>query len=356
MSSGTPEPLAALAPFGADERVAALVESYASGLVLGRVARVDRIRALVVTAAGTVSAAAETLPVVGDWVGLAVADPDDADDREHTAVEVVLPRWSELSRRASSRVAEPEVVAANVDSVFVVSTLDRPLSPNRIERELVVAWESGARPVVVLNKADASVNEDGEVAALRDRLGLVDVVVTSAVTGMGVADLAAELTPNRSAVVVGASGVGKSSLVNALVGEEVAATGAVREDDRRGRHTTTARSLLPVPSGGVLLDTPGIRSIGLWDVEEGIALTFPEIEELAARCRFRDCGHGGEPGCAVVAAVESGALDRARYQSWEKLQRELDHEARAADPELAAAHRREWKAIEKSMRAHPKPR
>jgi ribosome biogenesis GTPase len=340
-----------LAPYGADDRVAALYKSYAAGLEPGRVVRVDRIRALVATAAGPVSATAPELPVVGDWVGLALP----ADEDQWATVEAVLPRWSELSRRASGPVPEAQVVAANVDLVFVVSTLDRPLSPNRIERELVVAWESGARPVVVLNKADASIADEGAVAELQDRLGLVDIVVTSARTGEGIDDLVAALQPARTAVLLGASGVGKSSLVNTLVGDEVAETGEVREVDQRGRHTTTARWLVPLPGGGVLLDTPGVRSIGLWDADEGIARTFPEIDELAPECRFRDCTHEGEPGCAITAAVESGALEAGRYESWRKLQRELAYEARAVDPQLQAEQRRKWKTIHKSLRAHQKP-
>jgi ribosome biogenesis GTPase len=352
VSEASAAAVTALAPYGADERVGALFSTYAPGLVPGRVARVDRIRALVAIADGIVSATAEALPVVGDWVGLAPLDPG----ADATTVEAVLPRWSELSRRASGPVPEAQVVAANVDLVFVVSTLDRPLSPNRIERELVVGWESGGRPVVVLNKADASIAAPAEIAALRDRLGLVDVVVTSAATGEGVAELAAALAPSRTAVMLGASGVGKSSLVNALVGSDVADTGAVREDDRRGRHTTTARWLLTVPGGGVLLDTPGIRSIGLWDAEDGIAKTFPEIDELAAACRFRDCRHEDEPGCAVLAAVAAGTLAAARFDSWQKLQRELAYEARAVDPQLQAEERRKWKTIQKSLKDHPKSR
>jgi ribosome biogenesis GTPase len=347
VSEATSSALAALADYGADERVRAGFELHAPDGVPGRVERVDRIRALVATAAGTVSATADPLPVVGDWVAL-------DSDAEGAQVSAVLPRWSELSRRASGPVPEPEVVAANVDLVLAVSPLDRPLSPNRIERELVVAWESGARPVVVLNKADVSIATDDEIEALRERLALVDVLVVSARTGDGVDAVAELLHPSRTAVLLGASGAGKSSLVNALAGDEVAVTGDVRAADSRGRHTTTSRTLIPVPGGGVLLDTPGIRSIGLWDAEAGIAKTFPEIDELAAGCRFRDCSHEEEPGCAVTAAVAAGELDPARYESWRKLQRELAYEARAVDPALQAEHRRRWKSIHKSLKDHPK--
>lgn len=346
MSEARSTALAALAAYGAEDRVRAGFELHAPDGVPGRVERVDRIRALVATGSGTVSATAEPLPVVGDWVAL-------EGETDRARVVAVLPRWSELSRRASGPLPEPEVVAANVDLVLAVSPLDRPLSPNRIERELVIGWESGARPVVVLNKADISIATDDEIAALRDRLALVDVLVVSARTGEGVDALAELLHPSRTAVLLGASGAGKSSLVNALAGDEVAVTGDVRATDSRGRHTTTYRTLIPVPGGGVLLDTPGIRSIGLWDAEEGIAKTFPEIDELAAGCKFRDCSHEDEPVCAVTAAVAAGELDPDRYDSWLKLQRELAYEARAVDPALQAEHRRRWKAIHKSLKDHP---
>jgi ribosome biogenesis GTPase len=343
------EAVAELAPYGADRRVEALFETYAEAdLAPGRVARVSRIRCLVATGAGVVEAAAETMPAVGDWVGLRPGGPDGL-----PMVEVVLPRWSELTRRAAGPVPEAQVVAANVDVVFIVTALDREPNLNRIERELAVAWESGAQPVVVLNKADVSPDADGAADAVRTRLGLVDVVVASARTGLGVHALADVLLPRRTAVLLGASGVGKSTIVNALVGDAVAETGAVRENDGRGRHTTTFRSLLPVPRGGVLLDTPGIRSIGLWDAEEGVARTFPEIEALVSECRFRDCVHTDEPGCAVLAAVASGHLDTARFESWRKLQRELAYEARALDPRVRAEETKRVKAIHRSMRSRP---
>jgi ribosome biogenesis GTPase len=345
------EAFAALAPYGADDRVVALFESYAApDLVPGRVARVDRGRCVVATADGLESATSDDVPAVGDWVGLHPAPAEGL-----ASVEAILPRWSELSRRGSGPVPRPQVVAANVDVAFIVVGLDREPSPNRIERELVVVWESGARPVVVLNKADASEDPEAEGETVRDRIGLVDVVVVSALTGAGIDELTAELRPARTAVLLGPSGVGKSTLVNAIVGDDVAVTGTVRENDHRGRHTTTARSLLPVSGGGVLLDTPGVRSISLWDVEDGIALTFPEIEALAGECRFNDCAHEAEPGCAVRAAVDDGRVDPARFASWDKLQRELAYEARSVDPKLQAQEKQRWKAIDKAMRGQNRP-
>jgi ribosome biogenesis GTPase len=331
--------------------VAALFETDAGAdLVPGRVARVDRDRSVVATAEEMTTATSDELPVVGDWVALRPAAGAGL-----PTIEVILPRWSELSKRGSGPLPRPQVVAANVDVAFIVVGLDREPSPNRIERELVVAWESGARPVVVLNKSDASDDPEAQAAAVRDRVGLVDVVVTSARTGAGIAELTAALRPARTGVLLGPSGVGKSTLVNAIVGDDVAVIGAVRESDHRGRHTTTARSLLPVPGGGVLLDTPGVRSISLWDVEDGIALTFPEIEQLVDACRFADCAHDAEPGCAVKEALADGRIDPARFESWDKLQRELAYEARSVDPKLAAEEKQRWKAIHKAMRGQSRP-
>jgi ribosome biogenesis GTPase len=346
------DPFVALVAFGADDRVVTLFNSYLpEDQEPGRVARVDRSLVQVATADGLVAASAEPLPAVGDWVGLTRS----ASSAE-AHVETVLPRRSELVRRRTDRRGAVQVVAANVDLVLCVAPLDRPLSANRTERELALAWDSGARPVVVLNKSDVSIAEPGAVDAFADRIGPVDVLVTSAATGEGVPSVRELLRPAATAALLGASGAGKSSLVNAIVGGDVADVGDVRSRDARGRHTTTYRSLVAVPGGGVLLDTPGVRSLGLPDAEEGVALTFPEIVELGASCRFRDCGHDHEPGCAVVAAAERGALDPERLASWRKLQRDLAYEARAADPQLAAEHEGRWKAIHKSMRNLPKKR
>ena len=346
-----PNQLLALAPYGADERVTALFDSYAApDLVPGRVVRVDRDRCLVVTPRGQLAAFADRLPAVGDWVALASSSASD-----RFVVREVLPRWSELSRGAVGSTRGVQVVAANVDVVFVVSGLDRDVSLNRIERELALACDGGAQPVVVLNKQDRSTDPAATLREVRARLGVVDVVLTNAADGTGVDALARELRPNRTGVLLGASGVGKSTLANSLIAGADLATGAVREHDGRGRHTTTARYLLPVPGGGVLIDTPGVRSLGMAVAEEGVALAFPEIEELSRACRFRDCQHEREPGCAVVAAVGSGELDDDRFESWRKLQRELAYEARTADPKLAAEETRRWKTIHKEVRGRSRP-
>ncbi len=260
-----------------------------------RVGRVDRDRCTVRTASGQLRAAADVLPTTGDWVALRM--------EPRPAVDVILPRWSSLER-------EGQLLAADIDVVFVVASLDRPLNLNRIERELVLAWDSGARPVVVLTKADAAADADVLAKTVAARAVGIDVVLTSASDGRGVEEVLAHLRPNRTAVLLGPSGAGKSTLVNRLLSEEAQAIGDVREGDHKGRHTTSSRHLLVIPGGGVLIDTPGLRSVGLTGAEGGVALAFPDVEEMAEGCKFRDCRHSGEPGCAVVAAVEDGRLDR----------------------------------------------
>ena len=318
-----------LAPFGADERVVTLLRSSLEPAhVPGRVVRVDRDRCIVVGPLGTEPAFANPLPAVGDWVGLV---PAVAETGTPASVAVVLARRSELRRGE-------QVVAANVDVVFVVTGLDREPNLNRLERELALAWDSGARPVVVLNKRDRVDDFEAVAGGIRSRLGSVDVVPVSGQSGDGVASLADVLRPAATGVFVGASGVGKSTLMNRLTDGPVASVGPVRESDRKGRHTTTSRSLVLVPSGGVLIDTPGVRSLRLGDAGDGVTLGFPEIEELGRGCRFRDCSHDVEPGCAVLAAVDAGELGSERFASWQKLSREAALEARNADS--AEARRR----------------
>ena len=340
-----------LQPYGWDERVATLFASEAAeGTVPARVVRVDRDRVLVRDPDGDRQATADTLPAVGDWVALRLGRDDDGAQTAH--VETVLPRRSHLERHAAGEVTLGQVLAANVDLVLVVSPLDRGgPNLNRIERELVIAWDGGARPVVILTKADTSPDPEADAAEVLDRLVGVDVVLTSAETGQGIDAVAELLHPNLTAVLLGASGAGKSTLANALLGREELDTGEVRQGDHRGRHTTTARHLVTVPGGGVLIDTPGIRSVGLWEAVDGLALTFPDIDEAAADCRFRDCRHAGEPGCAVVESV-----DPARLESYRKLEKELEHVARSQDARAKAERDRKWKIIHKAHRKNPSPK
>lgn len=286
----------------------------ATGHVPARVARVDRSANLVLHAGGEARATTRHRLAVGDWTSLRLGGPV-------PVVTAVLPRRSTLTRTDSQ--GEHQVIAANIDLVLLVHPLDRPVNLRRLERELVLAWASGARPVVVLTKSDLG-DAAGAARRLAPRVDGVEVLSTRVTAGQGTAEVAALLAPNRTAVLLGASGAGKSSLVNHLVGSELLATGAVRGGDGKGRHTTTARHLVALPGGGLLVDTPGLRSLGLSDDGAGLEAAFGDIEELASSCRFRDCRHRDEPGCGVLAAVAGGTLVPARLWSYTKLQRELE--------------------------------
>ncbi len=295
-------------------------------------------------------------PAVGDWV---VVEARRA-ERSGT-IHAVLPRQSAIARTASDsnrrgggRLSDEQVLAANVDVALLVAAIDREPNLGRLERYLALAWGAGTTPIVVLNKADVCPDVAGAVAAVERIAVGVDVHPMSAVTGEGVEALRiAHLAAGRTAVVLGPSGVGKSTLTNALLGTEHFATSAVRASDSRGRHTTTHRELVPLPSGAMLIDTPGIRSLELLG-EEGVGAVYGEIEALADDCRFADCAHAAEPGCAVRAAVNDGRIDARRWAGYEKLRREAAHLARQADRSLREAERRRWKAISKSVSGHMK--
>lgn len=328
----------ALVPLGWDGRVAALYAAESGpGRQPARVARVDRDRCTLRTAAGQVRARADVLPATGDWVSFS-ADPT-------PVVEAILPRWSVLER-------EGQVLAADMDVVFVAAALDRDLNLNRIERELVLAWDSGARPVVVLTKVDAAIDPAVLAKTVAARAVGVDVVLTSAASGEGLDALRAHLRPNRTAVLLGPSGAGKSTLVNRILDVPAQVTSPVRAGDHKGRHTTSSRHLLVVPGGGVLIDTPGLRSVGLTGADGGVALAFPDVEEAAADCRFRDCRHAGEPGCAVAVAIEDGRLDGDRVASYVKLAAELEVAAR--EPWARAADNRRARIVHRAMNRLPK--
>lgn len=263
------------------------------------------------------------LPKVGDWVGVRRVPQD-----ERVVIEAVLPRRTWLARKLPGRETEAQVLATNMDVVFVVQALDATFNLRRLERFLVMVHEGGARPVVVLNKADLCADVPARVAAAQAAAGDVAVLTACALTGRGLGGLRRFTGPGRTVAFVGTSGVGKSSLINRLAGEEVQPTLEVRASDAKGRHTTTARELLPLPDGGLVLDTPGMREFHMWSAAEGLAEAFPDIAALAAGCHFRDCTHVSERDCAVLAALAEGRLERARHESFQKLRTELDVTAR----------------------------
>lgn len=293
------------------------------------------------------------VPVVGDFV---VAAPSGAG--EEPEVVRVLDRRSALHRGAAGRAALEQVLAANVDLVIVVQGLDAGVAPRRLERTLAAVHASGAAPVVVLTKADLP-DLDGDPSRLREEAVAVapgvPVLLASGRTGEGVEELRALLAPGTTGVLVGPSGAGKSTLLNALLGREAQAVGEVREGDRRGRHTTTGRALLEVPGGGLLIDGPGLRELKLWDAE-GLGAVFEDVAELARGCRYRDCAHLGEPGCAVAAAVEGGALDPARLASYHKLDREARAYEARRDLGAQAAERRRWRSVSRLQRQYKRMR
>ena len=284
------------------------------------------------------------LPAVGDWV---VARPLPGERK--AVIEAVLPRRSAFTRKEAWRRAVEQVVAANVDTVFVVSAFEHDLNVRRLERYLAASWESGAQPVIVLNKADLADDAGADTAAVEAIAFGVPVHAVSAATGEGLDELERYLAPGRTVALLGSSGVGKSTLVNRLAGRYVLATQELRADGR-GRHTTTHRELVLLPGGGLLLDTPGMRELQLWDAADGVEQTFEEIASLAERCRFNDCGHESEPGCAVQAALADGSLARERFESWQKLRREVRALEVRQDARLRAERRKELRRFERSRR------
>ncbi|MGE0159100.1 MAG: ribosome small subunit-dependent GTPase A [Gemmatimonadales bacterium] len=292
----------------------------------------------------------DSYPVVGDWV-VACPGPTASDPWSLVAV---LPRRTAFARAAAGTGAAAQVLAANVDRVWIVHGLDVPPNLRRLERYLALAWESGAAPSVVLTKADLADDLAGCVAEVsRIAIGIpVHSVSTEDVES--VRALRATLAPGETVVLLGPSGAGKSTLLNLLAEASVSATGAVRPSDRKGRHTTTRRALFQLEGGALVLDTPGLRELRVWDLDEGLDRAFPDIEQLARGCRFRDCRHEREPECAVLAAVAAGDLDSDRLASFRKLRAEAAHEARKADPRARAAALAEHKTALKTLKHHLK--
>ncbi len=322
-----------LEPYGWGDRWAALFAvAGVPGAVAGRILRHDGVAVSVALPDGIenrpMRRGLDPPPVVGDWVV------------EHDgSLRAVLPRSSLLERKDVRR-EQPQALAANVDTVLVVCGLDRPVRTGRIQRTATLAWDAGAVPAVVLTKADRL--DEAALKAVVDDVTAenpgLDVIITSTKTGLGAAELRGAVV-GRTVVLVGESGAGKSSLVNVLLDDaSAAAVGDVRDGDAKGRHTTTSRELHVVPTGGVVIDTPGIRSVGLWADSDAVAATFDDIDDLAAGCRFADCQHDTEPGCAVLAAIEDGTLSADRLERWRALEREAIAADRRADPHA----QKEW--------------
>jgi len=352
-----------LEDYGWSDFFAAEFKPYAAeGFEAGRVFLQHSRVLMLYTAAGETEAettgrlrylarGAEDLPAVGDWVVIRRTG-----EERKAKIHEVLPRRSKFSRRAAGRETEEQVVAANVDTVFLVTGLDNDYNPRRVERYLIMAWESGAEPVVVLNKADLITDAEEKRSEVERVAPGVPVLLLSAKRGEGVEQLLPYISRGRTVALMGSSGVGKSTIVNRLLGSEVQRTQEVRLADARGRHTTTHRELFVLTSGGLVLDTPGMRELQLLVSEKGLRETFEDIEAVAAQCRFSDCRHEGEPGCAVREALEEGALDPSRYQNYRKMQAEMRHAAILQDQRKAQEEKSRIKRIHRALNRNQKRR
>jgi ribosome biogenesis GTPase / thiamine phosphate phosphatase len=289
------------------------------------------------------------LPAVGDWV-VVRKRPDES----RGAIVAMLPRRSRFSRRMAGQITDEQVVAANVDVVFIVMALDGDFSLRRVERYLLLARESGASPVVLLTKPDVCADVPARVAEVTVLTGDVPVHVVSPKLNEGLDRVAGYLPAGKTGALLGSSGVGKSTIINRLVGRDVQKTRDIRESDSKGRHTTSHRQLVFLPNGGFLIDTPGMRELQLWDVGDAMSETFDDIEALAIDCRFTDCRHRDEPRCAVKAAVEGGRLSATRLGSYLKLQDELGYLARQQDERAQLEERRRSKIMGKALKQHLK--
>ena len=355
--------LDALPALGWDERFATLLASEAPGLVPGRILSEERGQYVVASATGEGPASPSgrlrhdteldptaPWPAVGDWVAL---EPFGAEQTgiEHRLIQRVLPRRTAVIRQSpGDRRMPTQVLAANVDVVFVVTSVNAEFNVRRLERYVTVAWESGALPVILLSKADLADDIDGFRVAAEATAPGVDVIAVSAVTGQGIDAVRAHLGSGRTVVFTGSSGVGKSSVVNALAGEPLLDTGGIRLDDARGRHTTTRRQLVRLVDG-LLIDTPGLRELGVLE-GDGLATAFDDVEQAATQCRFSDCHHRSEPGCAVRAALQAGTLSADRLEAYQKLQREAHRAALATDAVARRAERKKWTVIHRSVDQH----
>ncbi|WP_102694038.1 ribosome small subunit-dependent GTPase A [Rummeliibacillus pycnus] len=284
-------------------------------------------------------------PAVGDWVVL-----EQLPGEEKGIIHAILPRTSLFSRKEAGLTIEEQIIAVNVDHVFLTMSLNKDFNLRRLERYLIAAYDSGANPIIVLTKKDLCEDVSNYLSQVETICFGVPVYTVSSFTGEGIDELQQLLTNGQTVALLGSSGVGKSSLTNALCGQDVMAVQTIREADDKGRHTTTHRELFQLPQGGLLIDTPGMREFQLWNNVESLDNSFSDIELLATQCRFRDCEHMKEPGCAVLAAIEEGELEQGRYNSYFKLKRELAFIERKTNAQAQVAERNKWKKVSKQIK------
>ncbi|MEN6521546.1 MAG: ribosome small subunit-dependent GTPase A [Armatimonadota bacterium] len=291
-------------------------------------------------------------PVVGDWVAAHILD----EEPQRAIIHAILPRKSKFSRKEPGKRTSEQPVAANIDTVFIVVGLDHNFSVRRIERYLTLAWESGAEPAVILTKSDLSDAVEEQLSEVQSSAPGVPVHAVSVFEDRRLHQLSDYLTEGKTIALLGSSGVGKSTIVNYLIGKDVQSVQEVREADSRGRHTTTRRQMFVLPSGGLVIDTPGMRELQLWDADEGLAGAFEDIENLARGCRFSDCSHNNEPGCKVRQALENGDLDSARFENYRKMLKELNYLERRQDVAASLIEKEKWKKIHKQVKGLNKGR
>ncbi len=333
---------------------------FQQGYTVGRVALEQKNTYLLYTEFGELSAEVTgkmryqaerriDFPAVGDWVVVSIIG-----DEERANIHEILPRKSKFSRKTVGAQTDEQIIATNIDTVFLVSGLDRDFNLRRIERYLILVWESGANPVIILNKADLCDEVEQRKAEVEAIAPGVPIISLSAIENQGLDALTPYLGTGQTVALIGSSGVGKSTITNQLAKKDIQAVQTVRKGDNRGRHTTTHRELIILPSGGLLMDTPGMREIQMWNGSEGFQETFTDINTLATECRFRNCQHESEPGCAVQQALLDGTLDKQRFRNYRKLQQELEYNHRKQDQKASLAEKEKWKKIHKALRNNPK--